>query len=310
MNNLSIIIPSRNEMFLSKTIDDILANIEGETEVIVVLDGCWADPPIKDDPRVTIIHHSKSIGQRAACNEAARVSKAKYLMKVDAHCAFDKGFDVKMMNEMQDDWTMIPVMRNLHAFDWICPEGHTRYQGPSGVCTKCGKETVRDIKWIAKPRPESTSYCFDKEPHFQYFNEYKRTPEYQTMVKEKCYNESMSLQGSFFMATRHNYWKYQLCDEKAGSWGNQGIELACAAWLSGLRVLCNHKTWYAHLFRTQGGDFSFPYKQSERNIRKTKKYIVDKFWNKKHPKQIHPVSWLLEKFAPVKGWDEDKINKL
>jgi hypothetical protein len=130
------------------------------------------------------------------------------------------------------------------------------------------------------------------------------------MLEEKGYTESMSLQVSFFMSTRHNYWKYQLCDEKAGSWGNQGIELACATWLQGLRVLCNHKTWYAHMFRTQGGDFGFPYEQPGREVERTKQYIKDKIWNGKLPKQIHPVSWLLEHFAPVPGWSKEDINAL
>ena len=38
MPKLSILIPSRNEMFLAKTIENILENIEAETEIIVVLD--------------------------------------------------------------------------------------------------------------------------------------------------------------------------------------------------------------------------------------------------------------------------------
>jgi hypothetical protein len=104
---------------------------------------------------VTLIHHSQSIGQRAATNEAAKLSSGRYLMKVDAHCAFDQGFDRKMLEDMQDDWTLVPVMRNLHAFDWVCPDGHRRYQGPSGVCAECGKPTERDILWKAKHNPLS-----------------------------------------------------------------------------------------------------------------------------------------------------------
>lgn len=105
MADLSILIPARNEMFLKQTIDDILKNIEGDTEVIAVLDGAWADPPIPQNERVTVVYNNQSIGQRAATNQAAKLSKAKYVMKCDAHCAFDKGFDVKMMNEMHDDWS-------------------------------------------------------------------------------------------------------------------------------------------------------------------------------------------------------------
>src|SRR3990172_10828265 len=146
--DLSIIIPARKEMFLTKTVEDILANIEGNTEIIVVEDGGWSDPGIPQNERVTIIYHPESIGQRASCNEAAKLSQAKYLMKCDAHCAFDKGFDRKMLEVIQKDWTLVPTMRNLHAFDWVCSNGHRRYQSPSGPCTECGQETTREIVWI------------------------------------------------------------------------------------------------------------------------------------------------------------------
>src|SRR5690349_15766938 len=116
MYDLSILIPARNEDFLKRTIDDILANIEGRTEIVVVLDGALAEPGIPQHPLLTVVYHPVSIGQRASCNEAARLARGKYVMKVDAHCAFDKGFDVKMLAEMQDDWTMVPLMKNLHVF--------------------------------------------------------------------------------------------------------------------------------------------------------------------------------------------------
>jgi hypothetical protein len=309
---LSILIPSNNEMFLKNTVEDILKHKEDDTEIIVGLDGSWANPPLENHPDVKIFFSPEPIGQRAMTNQCARLSHARFLMKVDAHCAFDQGFDRKMLDffkEVGDDIVAVPVMRNLHAFNWKCPDGHTRYQSPSGVCVECQKPTERDVVWISKTNPQSTSYCFDKEPHFQYFREYTNTKEYKEMKEKFNYTESMSLQGSLFMSTRHNYWKYQLCDERAGSWGNQGVEVACAAWLSGLRVLVNHKTWYAHMFRTQGGDFGFPWQARESEIQKTKKYIKDKFWNKKHPKQIHSVKWLVEKFAS-KGWSAEEIDKL
>ena len=101
-----------------------------------------------------------------------------------------------------------------------------------------------------------------------------------------------------------------MCDEKAGSWGNQGIEVALSTWLSGGKVLVNSNTWYAHMFRTQGGDFGFTYEQKGRSVQKTKKYIKDKFWNMKNSTQKYPVSWLVERFSPVKGWSEEDLNKL
>ena len=46
--DLSILIPARNEQFLKNTVEDILKNKRGNTEIIVGLDGEWADPPIQD----------------------------------------------------------------------------------------------------------------------------------------------------------------------------------------------------------------------------------------------------------------------
>ncbi len=309
MPQLSVIIPSRNEMFLARTIEDILENIEGNTEIIAVLDGNWADPPIKDHPKVTLIYHSQSIGQRAACNEAAKLSRAKYLLKCDAHCSFDKGFDVKLMADMQDDWTMVPTMRNIHAFDWVCKKcGDRRYQGPTPInCPKCDNITdfERDVVWIAKTNPQSVSYCFDSGPHFQYFREFRKRSGAKGDI-----TETMSLQGSCFMVTRDKFFELGLCNEKFGSWGSQGIEVAVKTWLSGGRVVCNQKTWYGHMFRTQGGDFGFPWPCSGRQVDNAKKYAKDLFFNNKWEKQIRPLSWLLDKFWPVPGWSDAERAKI
>jgi hypothetical protein len=84
-------------MFLNRTIEDILEHIEADTEILVGLDGAWADPTIPDHPRVKIFHVTEPIGQRRMTNQLARLSKAKYVAKVDAHCGFDQGFDRKMI---------------------------------------------------------------------------------------------------------------------------------------------------------------------------------------------------------------------
>jgi hypothetical protein len=294
-------------MFLSRTIEDLLENIEGDTEILVGLDGLWADPPIKDNPKVKIFHVSESIGQRAMTNQLCKLSRAKYVMKVDAHCAFDKGFDVKLMEAMKDhdDWTIAPGMRNLHAFNWVCPEGHTRYQGPSGICKECGKETTRDVVWIPKTNPFSTSFCFDSEPHFQYFNDFKKRPENEGEI-----TESMSLQGSCFMLTRDKYWELNISDENFGSWGSQGIEVACKTWLSGGKVMIHKGTWYAHMFRTQGGDFGFPYPQDGSKVDFAKKFAKGLFFDGTWEKQMKPLSWLVKKFWPVPGWTQDQLDAL
>lgn len=317
MKDLSILIPARNEMFLARTIEDILTNIEADTEIIAVLDGQWADPPIPQHERVNVVYVPNSIGQRGAINLACKLSKAKYVMKSDAHCSFDKGFDRKMIEAFKqagDNVTMVPIMRNLWAFDWKCYHcGWKKYQGPTPQkCEQCGKsdKLKRKMMWVGKNNPQSTSYCFDSTPHFQYFEDWKHRPAYEKDKKEKGLTETMSLQGSCWMLTRDKYWELNICDEKFGSWGSQGIEVACKTWLSGGKVLVNHKTWYAHMFRTQGGDFSFPYPISVKDQEKAKEYARNLFFDNNWEKQIRPLSWLVEKFWPVRGWSEEDLQKL
>ena len=298
--DLSIIIPARNEMFLAKTVENILENIEGDkTEIIVVLDGKWADPPIPVHEKVTVVYLPESVGHREATNIGARISQAEYVLKIDAHCAVGEGFDVKMMEEMKDDWTMVPLMRNLHAFDWICTFCNWRtYQRPTPKkCPHCGNKVKRDIIWKPRSSPNSMSFCFDNTLKFQYFGDFKKRPESKVNP-----NETLSIQGSCFMATRDKYFELNLCDETWGTWGQQGVEVACKTWLSGGKLMCNKNTWYAHLFRTQGGDFSFPYKLRGKHTKKTRKLSREIIFNNRLETQVKPFSWLLEHFWPVSGF--------
>ena len=291
--DLSIIIPARNEIFLARTIQDLLENISGNTEIIIGLDGDWANPPIPVHERVSVIRYQDPIGQRALCNRMAEMSKAKYLMKVDAHCAFDKGFDAVLLKDMQPDWTLLPTMKNLHAFNWVCEKGHKRYQGGAGPCLECEAPTKMDVIWYPKPSPNSTAFLFDNTLHFQYWGAYKKKQKGDLV-------ETMSIQGSCFMVTRDKWLELEFCDEGHGSWGQQGVEVACKTWLSGGRVICSRKTWYAHLFRTQSG-FGHPYPNP--GIQKARDYSRNLWLGDNWPLAIHPLSWLLEKFGPVPGWD-------
>jgi glycosyltransferase involved in cell wall biosynthesis len=313
---LSILIPARNEQFLAKTIEDILKHSEADTEIIAVLDGAWAEPPIPQNDRVVVVYLPVSIGQRAATNLACKLARGKYVAKLDAHCSFDQGFDRKMLEGFKvvgDEVTMVPTMRNLHAFSWKCMKcGFKKYQGPTPTkCEKCDNTTdfKKKMKWYGKPRPQSNSYCFDAEPHFQYFNEYTKREPYLTDVKTG-FTETMSLQGSFFMMTRERYWRLNVCDENFGSWGSQGIEVACKSWLTGGKCLVNHNTWYAHLFRTQGGDFGFPYDNPHSKALEARAKAKTLFFENKFEGQTLPLKWLVERFWPIKGWTDKDSQAL
>lgn len=305
--DLSILIPSRNEMFLNKTVENILENIEGNTEIIVVADGNWPDPPVADNTKVTLIYNPTALGQRAATNQAARYSRAKFIMKCDAHCKFDKGFDVKLMADCEYDWTIVPRMYNLHGFDWVCKKcGDRRYQGPTPTsCPKCDNTTEfeRDILWKEKHNPQSDFFRFDKELHFQYWREFKNRPEAQADLAP-----TMSLLGACWFMHRQRYWDLGGSDELHGSWGQMGTEIACKSWLSGGKLLVNKKTWFAHLFRTQGGDFGFPYPNP--GIKRARQRSRDLWFGNQWPKAKYQLSWLVEKFSPVPEWEDMKPKKI
>jgi hypothetical protein len=212
-----------------------------------------------------------------------------------------------------DDVTMVPIMRNLWAFDWKCYScGWKKYQGPTPEkCEVCGSSKMRrKMIWVGKERPQSTSYCFDASPHFQYFTDYAKREQYKKDRETMGLTETMSLQGSAFMCTKEKYWELKLSEEELGNWGNQGIEVAVKTWLSGGRCLVNHNTWYAHMFRTQGGDFSFPWPNSGRDTDRTKENVKNLLWSGTWEKQKRPLSWLLERFWPVPGWADVDLTQL
>lgn len=300
--DLSIIIPARNEEFLNQTIQDLLIKKRGRTQIIVGLDGQWPVQPIDTHPDVVILFYPESIGQRAISNRCASLSQAPYLMKVDAHCAFDEGFDLKMLDLMQPDITMVPVMRNLHVFDWVCEDGHRRYQDTSGPCPQCGKPEHKEIVWLAKTNPQSTAYTFDREMHFQYWNEFGK-------AQQGDLTETMSLQGSCFLIAREKWWELAICSEAFHSWGQQGVEVACKTWLSGGRVLVNRTTWYAHMFRTKGGDFGFPYPLSGREVQANREKSREMFQHNQWAGAKRSFQWLLDKFNPPHWRNEPAVSR-
>jgi hypothetical protein len=166
------------------------------------------------------------------------------------------------------------------------------------VCAQCGKPTTHDIVWIAKTNPQSIAYRFDSTMHFQYWNDWGK-------LQKGDLTETMSIQGSCFMVTRDKYWELDLCSEKFNSWGQQGVEVACKTWLSGGKVMVNRKTWYAHMFRTQGGDFSFPYENPQSKVNENREMTRELFQHNNWDKAKHSFDWLLQKFNPP-DWVNDK----
>ena len=310
---LSVVVPGLNEQFMRQTVENVLAHTGEDTEVIAVADGYWPEPVLQDHPRLQLIHFTHPIGQRAATNAGARLSTAKYIMKLDAHCAMDDGFDAKLIADMQPDWTMIPQMYRLHAFDWRCNEcGWGVYQGTKpDKCEDCGAtETYMHLVWEPKWSVGPTvSWRFDSDMRFQYWTQHARRRNVRRQIRTGIV-ETMSCIGCVFLMERERFFALGGMDEGHGSWGQYGTELACKAWLSGGKMVTNTKTWAAHMFRTgnfsKNGESTFPYELKAVDVEKARRYSRDLWLNDRWPLAVHPLSWLVDYFKPVPDWHDNE----
>ena len=62
--------------------------------------------------------------------------------------------------------------------------------------------------------------------------------------------------------------------------------------------MCIRSTWFSHMFRTQGGDFGFPYKISGRQVQKARDYSKKLWIGNKWDKAKYDLEWLIKKFNP------------
>jgi hypothetical protein len=295
---LSVIIPSRVDQYLQKTIDDILTKAEGQIEIIVVLDGYWPDPIVRDDPRVVLLHQGMvhdSRGMRAAINDAVDISRGQYIMKTDEHCMFDQGFDVKLIADCEDDWLVVPRRYRLDAENWAIIED--------------GRPPI-DYMILDYPyqRP------FDKTCGLHGAEDRKTYRERQDFLID----DLMTMQGSCWFMPR-KLWDTAIVrmeDEHYGPFTQEAQELCNKVWLSGGRVVVNKKTWYAHMHKgKQGKGYGFSNAQYRRHaelMEKGRLFCID-FWLNDRWDKIAPgrsFEGLLKRFWPVNGWPENWKERL
>lgn len=152
--------------------------------------------------------------------------------------------------------------------------------------------------WQPRMRRRTDFARFDRDLHFQYWRAYEKRPEAQGDIADV-----MCSVGACWFMRRERFWEMGGCDEGHGSWGQMGVEFACKAWLSGGRQVVNKKTWFSHMFRTQPG-FGFPYHLSGSDVDRARAYSHWLWGGGNWPQAVHPLPWLIEKFAPVPGWED------
>jgi glycosyltransferase involved in cell wall biosynthesis len=283
---VSIIIPSRNEKFLSKTINDILEKAKGEIETIAVLDGYWSD--IINEPRVKYLHIGTSKGMRNAINQGVALSSGQYILKCDGHVMFDEGFDVKLLEDIEDNWVVVPRRKRLDADNWCLQD--------------VGKP---DIDYMYLSFPDNPQDFGGPGLNGKNWESKNRDPK----LKETLIDDLMSAQGSCWFMKKDYFYQLELMDEQSyGTFWNEAQEIMLKAWLSGGRCIVNKKTWYAHLHKGKkhGRGYNLDHSQLNVGAAHTKKWITNSAW----AKQTLPFEYLIEKFWPIPGWPEDWKTQL
>ena len=231
--------------------------------MIIVLDGWWPIPILRDNPNLVLIHRGVSQGMRPAINSAARIAKGKYLLKCDAHCIFDEGFDEKLRSNCEYDWTVVPVRYGLDVVN--------------------GKRTdeIHEFQYIKRANLKGREW-----------------PEYAERVNGQMVVDLMTSQGSCWFMHRQRFFDLGCLDDvNYGKMGREAQEVCLKAWLSGGRYVLNRNTWYAHWSKPS---VNYPGRSTERA--KSIEYATHVWKQNLWPMQARKLSWLIEKFAPVPTW--------
>lgn len=263
---ISVVIPSRNEKYLQKTILSLLSSAEQDIEILAILDGYW--PPAKeivDDKRVRYIHFSTPRGMRGGINAGVALAKGKYILKTDAHCKFSEGFDVELTKEHGEDWVAVPRRYRLDPEKW-------------------------DI--ILDGRPPIDYMYLDKDLRGREWREKNLIT--STLPK---IDDLMTSQGSCWFMTKQYYERLDLLDEVSyGTFYSEFQEIGLKCWLSGGRVVINKNASYAHWHKDSKAGRGYTLSGDEREIaNKQIKLWTDKGWYK----QDRPLTWLFDKFPNI-----------
>lgn len=290
MAKLSVIIPSRDPRFLQKTVDDLLLRAEGDVEVIVVLDGYWPDPMIKNHPKVIIIHQGapgQSKGMREGINAGMAIAQGEYVIKIDEHCMVDQGYDVKLAADCEDNWVVVPRRYRLDPEKWeIIEDGRP------------------PIDYMYVEYPYLKPYDVTQGLHG---NEWKQKHLDQLDVP---IDDLMTFQGScYFMSKKHWDWLGGLDSDLYGPFTHESQEISNKTWLGGGQVKVNKNTWYAHLHKGKkyGTGYGFSTQQwKDFAVAQERGRVacIDHWVNNREPNMVHDFEWLINKFMPMPYWKD------
>lgn len=289
MSKLSIIIPSRNEKDnLKRTLDNIYKQSTGDFEVIVGFNGY----PFQDlfYPNLRTFESPVNIGLKPMINKLASMAKGKYLYKSDAHCAFGKGFDEILQENMEDDWIVTPRFKIIKN-DW-------------SIQMRDGVEEFYDYFYLCCPFTDKRGLRFKAGGHWTERTK-ERNPE-NPEVKAWSLNtgidlsidETPQMHGSGWFVNKDYFFNELGGFPETDPLGHaqEPIWLGLKNWLIGGKLMVNKKTWYAHLHQNSK-DRGYPEDKAhtERTYNETASYWL------KQPK----FATFIERFYPMPTWPEN-----
>lgn len=288
---LSIIIPDRQEQFLQKTVNDLLAKAEEEIEICVVMDGIWNKDFNYGQKNVVVIHHGtvqNSRGMRASINAGVAVAKGEYIMVLDGHCAFSQGYDRILKEDCEEHDVVIPRRGRLDPEKW-----------------EAIKDGRADIDYMAIDFPLRKENSRGLGLH--------GIEDKQRGIDRKdiLYDEVLTCQGSCYFLKK-KFWEIigPLDDENYGHFAQEAQEISFRVWLIGGRMMVNKRVKYLHLHKGSrwGRNYGFSnaqYKKHGESVQKGRVFCNDFWLNNRWDKRIHDFKWLIEKFMPMNGWPDD-----
>lgn len=273
MAKVSVIIPSRNEKLLSKTVDDIFVKATGEIEVIVVLDGPTNYPLPARRLNLRLIEKPKAEGLRVAVNDAVKIATGEYLLKIDAHCMFKKGFDEALQADCEDNWVVVARRYTLDPNAWepMGPAVDYYYLG----CPWTNRDgfIMKDHQWGRQTKKRAGVLVDDL----------------------------MTFQGSmWFMPLGHFRRVINRLDHENYGFAVEQQEVGFKTWLSGGRAVINKKTWYAHLHPAK--DKERGYRIDMGKVNSGRIYSAHYWTQNKWKERVRDFDWVIEKFWRVPNW--------
>jgi len=257
---VSIIVPHFKEPYLEKTLQGLKDNAEGEIEILAI---------------------EGTAGMRQAINEGLAKAKGEWIIKVDAHCLFGKGYDRILTEDCQENWLVTPRRCPLRPENWTLAD-----------------DSYVDYHYLTYPVPTGWGKGI-----------------FPVAWKEKkndiLIDDVMTMQGSFYLVNRKYFMEHVgfLDYERYGSFTGEPLEVGLKYWLGGGEMKVNKKTWYAHLFKSRrfyGANPGLLSAKKKIHNRAQHEWGAKHWINNEEPNMIHPFSWLVEKFWPLPGWPEDR----